>query len=74
MLIAEKIISKQFKAKTMKQAYLECCKWISTNIIAKNTSLFFVICLSSCFVLSLLTCLYNNIYALLCQYFMQIFF
>ena len=38
MLIAEKIIQKQFKAKTMKQAYLECCKWISTNIVAKNNS------------------------------------
>lgn len=38
MLIAEKIIQKQFKAKTMKQAYLECCKWIATNILAENNS------------------------------------
>lgn len=38
MLIAEKIMEKEFQSKTMKQAYLDCCKWVSTNIIAVNNS------------------------------------
>ena len=38
MLIAEKILEKDFKGKTTKEAYLNCCKWLSTNVIAVNNS------------------------------------
>lgn len=38
MLVSEKIIEKEFGGKTTKEAYLNCCKWISTNIIAINNS------------------------------------
>nr|DAP60030.1 MAG TPA: acetyl-coA carboxylase zinc finger domain protein [Caudoviricetes sp.] len=38
MLISEKIIEKEFSGKNMKEAYLNCCKWVSTNIIAVNNS------------------------------------
>lgn len=38
MLIAEKILEKEFRATTMKKAYLDCCKWVSTNILAVNNS------------------------------------
>lgn len=38
MLIADKIFEKEFQATSMKQAYLDCCKWVSTNIVAVNNS------------------------------------
>lgn len=38
MLIAEKVLEKDFQGKTTKEAYLNCCKWLSTNIIAVNNS------------------------------------
>ena len=38
MLIAEKILEKDFQGKTTKEAYLNCCKWMSTNVIAVNNS------------------------------------
>lgn len=38
MLISEKIITREFIARTQKDAYLKCCKWLSTNIIAKTNS------------------------------------
>lgn len=38
MYISEKIIEKEFSGKNMKEAYLKCCKWVSTNIIAINNS------------------------------------
>lgn len=38
MLIAEKILEKDFQGKTTKEAYLNCCKWLSTNVIAVNNS------------------------------------
>ena len=36
MLACELIKKKEFKNIRMKDAYLEACKWVSTNIIAKN--------------------------------------
>lgn len=36
MIACELIKKKEFKGPTMKGAYLEACKWVSTNIIAKN--------------------------------------
>ena len=38
MNVSEKIFEKDFKAYKMKDAYLEACKWVSSNIIAKNNS------------------------------------
>ena len=38
MYISEKIIEREFSGKNMKEAYLNCCKWVSTNIIAVNNS------------------------------------
>ena len=38
MLISEKILEKEFQGRTTKEAYLNCCKWLSTNIIAVNNS------------------------------------
>lgn len=38
MLISEKVIEKVFKGKTVKDAYMNCCKWLSTNVIAVNNS------------------------------------
>lgn len=38
MLISEKILEKEFQGRTTKDAYLNCCKWLSTNIIAVNNS------------------------------------
>ena len=38
MNITEQIIEKQFGGKNMKEAYLNCCKWVSSNIIAKTNS------------------------------------
>ena len=38
MLIAEKIMQKDFKGRNTKDAYLSCCKWIASNIIAVNNS------------------------------------
>lgn len=38
MLISEKIKEKEFEGKTTKEAYLNCCKWLSTNVIAINNS------------------------------------
>lgn len=38
MLISEKVLEKEFKGRTTKEAYLNCCKWLSTNIIAVNNS------------------------------------
>lgn len=36
MIACELIKKKEFKSVKMKDAYLEACKWVSTNIIAKN--------------------------------------
>ena len=36
MIVSEQIIEKQFGGKNLKEAYLNCCKWISSNIIAKT--------------------------------------
>ena len=38
MLISEKVTEKEFEGRTTKEAYLNCCKWLSTNIIAVNNS------------------------------------
>lgn len=38
MIIAEKVIEKEFESSTIKEAYLQCCKWVSTNIVAVNNS------------------------------------
>lgn len=38
MIVGTKIIEKEFQSRTTKQAYLDCCKWLSTNIIAVNNS------------------------------------
>ena len=38
MLISEKVLEKEFQGRTTKEAYLNCCKWLSTNIIAVNNS------------------------------------
>lgn len=38
MVVGEKIKEKEFKATTAKEAYLKCCKWVSTNILAANNS------------------------------------
>lgn len=38
MNISEKVKEIKFSAGTTKEAYLKCCKWISTNIVAKNNS------------------------------------
>ena len=38
MFVSEKIKEKEFLGRTMKDAYLKCCKWLSTNIIAINNS------------------------------------
>lgn len=38
MMICEKIKEKTFEGKTTKEAYLDCCKWLSTNVIAVNNS------------------------------------
>lgn len=38
MLISEKVLEKEFQGRTTKEAYLNCCKWLSTNIIAANNS------------------------------------
>ena len=38
MLISEKVLEKEFNGRTTKEAYLNCCKWLSTNIIAVNNS------------------------------------
>lgn len=38
MYISEKVIEREFSGKNMKEAYLKCCKWVSTNIIAVNNS------------------------------------
>lgn len=40
MIISEKILEKEFEGKNKKDAYLNCCKWLSTNIIAVNNSRF----------------------------------
>lgn len=38
MYISEKVLEQVFEGKNAKSAYLKCCKWVSTNIIAKNNS------------------------------------
>lgn len=38
MFVSEKIFEKEFEGRTTKEAYLNCCKWLSTNIIAVNNS------------------------------------
>ena len=38
MIVAEKVLEKEFEGKTKKEAYLNCCKWVSTNILAVNNS------------------------------------
>jgi hypothetical protein len=36
MVICEKIYIKKFSGRTTKDAYLDACKWVSTNFIAVN--------------------------------------
>lgn len=36
MLNADKIVSRKFTGKNMKEAYLKACKWYSTNVLAKD--------------------------------------
>lgn len=38
MIICEKIKEKEFIGGTTKEAYLNACKWLSTNVIAVNNS------------------------------------
>lgn len=38
MLVSEEVQQKYFTDKTIKDAYLTACKWISTNFIAKGNS------------------------------------
>lgn len=38
MFLCEKISERTFEGKTTKDAYLEACKWLSSNIIAMNNS------------------------------------
>lgn len=38
MIICEKIKEKEFIGGTTKEAYLNACKWLSTNVIAINNS------------------------------------
>lgn len=38
MIVAEKVMEKEFTDRTVKDAYLNCCKWVSTNIIAINNT------------------------------------
>lgn len=38
MRVSEKLFEKTFQGKTTKEAFLTCCKWVSTNIIAVNNS------------------------------------
>lgn len=38
LIAGTRIIEKNFQNRTTKKAYLECCKWLSTNIIAVNNS------------------------------------
>lgn len=38
MLISERLYEKVFESKDIKSAYLKCCKWVSTNILAVNNS------------------------------------
>lgn len=38
MLISEKIMEREFAGESIKDAYLRCCKWVSSNIIAINNS------------------------------------
>lgn len=36
MQVSEKLFDKTFEGKTQKDAYLKCCKWVASNIIAMN--------------------------------------
>lgn len=38
MIVGEIIKEKEFSSKSMKEAYLDACKWVSTNILATNNS------------------------------------
>lgn len=38
MQISEKIFEKEFEGKNQKDAYLKCCKWIASNVIAINNA------------------------------------
>ena len=38
MYISEKVLERAFYGKDVKQSYLKCCKWVSTNILAVNNS------------------------------------
>lgn len=38
MYISEKVLEQAFYGKDVKQSYLKCCKWVSTNILAVNNS------------------------------------
>lgn len=38
MYASEQIKTLEFTGKTVKEAYLSCCKWLSTNVIAVNNS------------------------------------
>lgn len=38
MYASEQIKILDFAGRTMKEAYLSCCKWLSTNVIAVNNS------------------------------------
>ena len=33
MLISEKVTEKEFEGRTTKEAYLNCCKWLSTTLL-----------------------------------------
>lgn len=38
MQVSEKILEKEFEGKNQKDAYLKCCKWVASNILAVNNS------------------------------------
>ena len=38
MIVAKEVLKKEFKGITMKDAYMNCSKWIAGHIIAKNNS------------------------------------
>lgn len=38
MKVCEKVYTKVFEGKSKKEAYLNCCKWLSSNVIALNNS------------------------------------
>lgn len=36
MIVGEKLFERTFEGRTQKDAYLTCCKWVASNIIAIN--------------------------------------